>query len=246
VVGLAPARGTPVDRERLIREIRTRFSAAEKEASIRMWDLSGAAQSQRFGYPIEFAISGPDRSRLQELAGQLVARMSQDPRLTDLWAGPRPVPALSVDIDRAKAATLGLALADISTSLQTVFGSAQAGNISRSGRTWPVRVQADSGGRTNVDTFNRLRVRTDKGQMVPLRAVATLRWEMEPVYLERFDGFPAVSITASPAGKFSLAEARFLCERLAAEVLPKQRPAEYRLVWLREMPAARMTERELH
>src|SRR5207253_9308979 len=116
VVRLEPANGAPVDRERLIREIRTRFIAAEEAAVIRMRDLSGAAQSQRFGYPIDFAIYGPDRFRLQELASQLVARMSQDRRLTDLWAGPRPAPALSVDIDRAKAATPGLSLADIAAA----------------------------------------------------------------------------------------------------------------------------------
>jgi len=259
VVCLEPASGAPVDRERLIREIRTAPIAAEMEAVIRMRelfgaaqsqrlgdpidfarmrDLSGAAQSQRLGYPIDFAICGPDRVRLQELVSQLVARMSQDRRLTDLWAGPRLAPAISVDIDRAKAATLGLALADISVSLQTVLGSVQAGNISQFGRTWPVRVQVDMGGRTDVDALNRLLVRTDKGQMVPLRAVTTLRREYEPTHLERFNLFPAVSITASPTGELSLAEARFVCERLAAEVLPKQRPAEYRLVWLREMAAA--------
>jgi len=238
VVGLEPANGAPVDRERVIREIRTRSIAAEKAAFIRMRDLTGAAQSQRLGYPIDFAIYGPDRFRLGELVSQLVARMSQDRRLTDLWAGPRPAPALSVDIDRARAAALGLALADISASLQTVFGSAQAGNISNFGRIWPVRVQVDSGGRTDVDALNRLLVRTDKGQMVPLGAVTAVRREHEPTHLERFNLLPAVSITASPAGELSLAEARFVCERLAAEVLPKRRPAEYRLVWLREMAAA--------
>ena len=75
--------------------------------------------------------------------------------------------------------------------------------------------------------------------MVPLRAVTTIRSNAEPKRLERVDLFPAVSITAQPAGGLSLAECRFICERLAAEVLPSQHSTEYRLVWLREMPAAR-------
>jgi RND family efflux transporter MFP subunit len=238
VACLEPVNGAPADRERLVREIRTRFTTDLPEAFIRIRDLSGAAQSPRFGYPIEFALAGPDRSRVQELSSQLLERLSQDQRVTDLWSGPRPTPTMSADIDRAKAATLGLSVSDISASLQTVLGSTHAGNINGFGRTWPVWVQVDSPVPPDADAWNRLMVRGDKGQMVPLGAVATLRRENQPVYLERINLFPAVSITASPAGNLSLAEARFVCEHLAADVLPKQRPAEYSLVWWSAMPAA--------
>ncbi len=61
VVGLGQADGAPVDRERILREIRTRFNATEKSASIRTRDLSGYARSRSSGYPIEFAIDGFDR-----------------------------------------------------------------------------------------------------------------------------------------------------------------------------------------
>ena len=151
VVCLGRANGAPVDRERLVREIRRemheRFVVTGQAASIRVRDFSGAARSRRFGYPIDFAICGPERPRVQELAGQLVARMSQDPGLTDVWADLRTVPSLSV--------------------------------------------------------------------------------------VERIDFLPAVSITATPAGGLTEAAARAVCERLAAEILPKQQPTEYRLVWRR-------------
>jgi RND family efflux transporter MFP subunit len=236
VVRLEPAVAAAGDREQLIRDVSNKLNVAEKAASIRARDLSGAARSPRITYPIDFAIYGPERSRLQELAGQLVARISQERRLTDLWAGARPMPALSVDIDRGRSATLGLAVMDIFTSIQAAFGSAQAGAITRFGRAWPVLVQVESAGRTGDEAWNRLTVRTDKGQMVPLRAVTTLRRENEVPQLERLNLYPAVSITANVGANLSLAEARFVCEHLAGEVLPKLRPVEYRLAWLREMP----------
>ncbi len=231
VVRLGPVKGAPVDRELLIREIRERFVADLQGASVRIRDLSGGSRPRRFSYPIDFAISGPDRTRVQELAGQLVARMSQDPRLTDVRAGLQPVPSLSVDIDQAKATSLGLAVADISAVIRALLGPAQPGNISLLGRTWPVRVQVGSGGRTEVDALNRLKVRTNKGQMVPLSAVATFRHEDSLSHLDRFDLLPSVSITASPAGKLTEAKGRSLCEQLAAEILPNRTPTEYRLVW---------------
>ncbi len=91
----------------------------------------------------------------------------------------------------------------------------------------------------DIKTLELLKVRNDKGGMVPFRSIATIRQDRAPDGLERIDLQPAVSITASLAGKLSLAEARFVCERLAEEVLPKEGTSDYRLAWLRAMPAAR-------
>ena len=211
----------------------------EKAPSIRIRDLSGAAGSLRSGYPIHFAIVGPDRARAQTLAGQLVTRLSQDRHLTDLWIGPRLVSVPSMDIDRARAAAMGVSPAEMSASIQPVFGPAPTGSLKCFRLTWPIWVEVNSGRGIDIDTFERLKVRNDKGAMVPVRSIATLRQDRAPDRLERIDLLPAVSITASLAEGLSLAEARFVCEHLAEEVLPKDSPSEYRLTWLRAMPAAR-------
>jgi multidrug efflux pump subunit AcrB len=231
IVALGPAQGTPIDRAQLMREIRAGFIDPEKRASIRMRDLSGRARTGRFGYAIDFAIIGPDRPRLQELAGQLVAQMSQDRRLTDVRAGLRLEPVLSVDVDRAKAKSLDLDPAEILRSLEAFLGYAQAGNTTHSGGTWRFRLPVDAGGPANLDTLNQLKVRTRQGQMAALHTVAALRQLNEPITLDRIDLNPAISITANPAEGSTLAEARTVCERLAAEILPKQQPADYRLIW---------------
>jgi multidrug efflux pump subunit AcrB len=239
VACLGPVNGAAVNRERLVDAIRALFPRAEKAPSIRIRDLSGAA-GFRSGYAIHFAIVGPDRARAQTLAGQLVTRLSQDRRLTDLWSGPRLVSVPpTVDIDRAKAAAMGVSPAEISAWIQPDFGPARTGSLKCFGRTMPIWVEVDSGRGIDIDTFDQLKVRNDKGAMVPVRSIATLRQDRAPDRLERIDLFPAVSITASLAGGLSLAEARFVCERLAEEVLPKERPPDYRLAWLRAMPAAR-------
>ncbi len=243
VACLGPAKGAAVNRERLVGEIRALFPRGENAHSIRIRDLSGAAGSLRSGYPIHFAIVGPDRARAIALAGQVVARLSQNGRLTDLWSGPRLVFVPSVDIDRAKTAAMGVSPAEISASFQPVLGPALIGSLKRFGRTFPIWLEVDSGRGIDLDTFERLKVRNDKGAMVPVRSIAVLRQDRAPDRLERIDLFPAVSITASLAGGLSLAEARFVCERLAEEVLAKERPSDYRLTWLRAMPAARAPAR---
>jgi multidrug efflux pump subunit AcrB len=238
VVGLGQVDRAAVDRERILREIRTRFNASEKSASIRMRDLAGYSRSRSFGYPIEFAIHGFERQPLHELANTIVAQMLQDPRLTDAWAGPRPVPTYAVDIDRAKIAKLGLVLPDVSASLQAVIGSVQAGNLQRFGRTWPILLKIDPAGRSEVERLVQTHLRIAKGDLISLSEVAAVHMENEPAYVERLNIYPVIVITAGLEGSLSLAEARFVCERLVTDAIRERGRAANSLHWLRPMPPA--------
>ena len=134
---------------------------------------------------------------------------------------------------------MGVSLAEISSSIQAVVGPARIGSLKAYGQTLPIWVEVEPGRGADTDSLERVKVRNDKGTMVPVRSIATLRRDRAPDRLERIDLLPAVSSTASLAGGFSLAEARFDCERLAEEVLSKEGPSDCRLSWLREMPSAR-------
>jgi multidrug efflux pump subunit AcrB len=243
VVGLGQADGAAVDRERILREIRTRFIATEKSAPIRMRDLSGYARSRGTGCPIEFALCGFDRQPLRELADTIVAQMSRDPRLTDAWAGPSPVLTYAVNIDRAKVARLGLALPDVSESLQAVFGSVQAGNLQAVRREWPILLKIDPAGRSEVERLVESHLRTAEGDLISLSEVAAVHRVPEPAYLERDNISPVIVITAGLDGNLSLAEARFLCERLVTDAIRERGRAAISLRWLRPMPPAKAPAR---
>jgi RND family efflux transporter MFP subunit len=237
VARLDPARSGPTDRQKLVRAVRTGLAGIEKGALIRVRDL--ADDFPRFGYSLDFAIFGPERSRVHEMTERFVARLSRDSRLIDVWAGPGPGSFPWVDVDRDKAATLGLALSDISTTFQAGLDSVTVASLNFFGRPWQVRVQTERRGRIDLESLRRLQVRNEKGQLIPLGAVAAIREVSALTLHERFDLYPAASITANLAPGLSLAEARSICERLAATELSAERPAEYRLVWRREMPAGR-------
>jgi multidrug efflux pump subunit AcrB len=243
VLGLGQADGAPLDREQILRQIRTQVIATEKSASIRTRDLSGFARSGRSGYPIEFAIRGFERGPLRELADKIVAQMSRVPGLTDAWAGPRQVPKYAVDIDRTRMARLGIALPDVSASLQAVFGSVQAGNLRLAGRESPILLKIDPAGRGEVERLVRTNLRTAEGELVSLSEVAAVHLENEPAYLDRLDFNAAIVITAGLDGELSLAEVRWICERLVKESIPANATAANRLHWLRPMPPAKAPAR---
>ncbi len=127
---------------------------------------------------------------------------------------------LFVDLDRNKAEVLGVPVQDAFQTMQSFFGSAIAGQFSQFSRVWWVILQADASYRVNPDDFNKVFVRSKTGSMVPLAALITVRYIAAPKLLERFNGFPAVKITGSPAPGFSSGQALAAMEAVARETLP--------------------------
>jgi multidrug efflux pump len=111
---------------------------------------------------------------------------------------------MKIDIDKDKATTLGVALADINTTLTADFGSAYINNFVDGNRVQQVIVMLDTPYRMSPEDFKNVYVRNSSGTMVPISAFTTLRWIYGSPRLERYNGFPSLEIvgTAAP-GKSS-------------------------------------------
>jgi RND family efflux transporter MFP subunit len=211
---------------------------AKLGAAPRLRELAGPAGLGSEGYPVDLAVRGPDAPRVREFGERLAERLEQTEKLTDLAAGPGEAPQLVVDIDRAKAAQLGVPVGDIAAALQAYSGSPTVRDMTRFGRTWQVRVQVEDRTPDRLTALQRLRVRNSRGQMVPLGSLAAVREVVAPRSISRLDFQPMTEIGANPAPGVSRAEARWLCETLAREVSEELRlGADYQLVWLGDLPA---------
>ena len=82
-------------------------------------------------------------------------------------------PSLYLDIDRAKAQSLGLTINDVFTTLQATLGSYYVNNFNLFGRTWQVNLEGEAGNRRDVPDLWRIYIRNSKGTMVPLQAIAS-------------------------------------------------------------------------
>ena len=134
---------------------------------------------------------------------------------------------LFVDLDRNKAEVLGVPVQDAFQTMQSFFGSSIAGQFSQFSRVWWVVLQADANYRVKPEDFNKVHVRSKSGSMVPLSALMTVRYVAAPKLLERFNGFPAVKITGSPAPGYSSGQALAAMEEVARETLP----ADFSYAW---------------
>ena len=152
---------------------------------------------------------------------QLLGLASQSPVLTQVRPdGLEPAPQLQLDIDREKAAALGVGFESISAVVGTSLGSAYVNDFPNAGRLQRVVVQADAPARMQPEDILRLTVQNQRGQAVPLSAFASTRWVVGPMQTVRYNGYPAMRISGSAAPGYSSGDAMAEMEKLAAQLPP--------------------------
>ena len=163
--------------------------------------------------------------RLAQVMGQFLARANQDPMLgggggyvQTLW---RPnVPQLRVDVDREKAKALGVPIDQLYNALAATLGTYYVNDFNKFGRTWQVLMSAEPSYRNRPDAIGDIYVRSTKGEMIPLKSLATVVYAAGPDSLDRFNNLPAVKLLGQGAPGVSSGQALQAVERVAKEVLP--------------------------
>jgi multidrug efflux pump len=154
-------------------------------------------------------------ARNQMLGGAMQSKLLANVRPE----GQEDAPVLKVDIDRVQARALGLSIGDVNATLAISFGSAYANDFTREGRVLRVLLQADAASRMTPQDVLELRVRSANGGMVPFGSFSSAEWSAEAPQLQRYNGYPAMTISGEPAPGQSTGEAMAEMERLA-ETLP--------------------------
>src|SRR5262249_51217805 len=184
----------------------------------------GLGTTGGFEFYIQNRGAGDTRATSQAVQAYIAAAR-QRPELAGVNTTFRgATPQLFVDLARTQAAGLGVPVQDAFQTMQSFFGSSIAGQFSQFSRVWWVVLQADASYRINPDDFNKVFVRSKTGNMVPLSGLITVRYVAAPKLLERFNGFPAVKITGSPAPGYSSGQALAAMEAVAPHTPPRPFP----------------------
>jgi HAE1 family hydrophobic/amphiphilic exporter-1/multidrug efflux pump len=166
--------------------------------------------------------------RLWEVTQQFIGAASQSPKLgmvNTFWRA--NVPQLYVDVDREKAKSLGVPLDDIFNTLAATLGSYYVNDFNKYGRTWQVLLSAEPSQRGRPEDAGAVYVRSEKGEMIPLRSLARIEYSSGPGTLTRFNNLPAVQILGGGRPGVSSGDAIAEIERIAREVLP----SDFSLDW---------------
>jgi hydrophobe/amphiphile efflux-1 (HAE1) family protein len=129
-------------------------------------------------------------------------------------------PRIYADIDRRKAAMMGVPPERVFATLQDYLGSAFINDFNLLGRTFHVTAQADAPYRNTVADIANLKTRSDSGAMVPIGAVATFHDKAGPYRVVRYNLMPAVELDGDTAPGYSSAHYIGTMEKLADATLP--------------------------
>ncbi|CAI8765066.1 Efflux pump membrane transporter BepE [Pseudomonas sp. IT-P253] len=130
------------------------------------------------------------------------------------------VPQVDAAIDREKAKTHGVAVSDIFDTLQIYLGSLYANDFNRFGRTYQVNVQAEQQFRLEPDQIGQLKVRNNKGEMIPLATFIKVSDTSGPDRVMHYNGFITAEINGAAAPGYSSGQAQKAIEKLLKEELP--------------------------
>ncbi|ANK80601.1 MAG: multidrug transporter AcrB [Rhizobiales bacterium NRL2] len=186
---------------------------------------------QRFSQtPVQFVIGGPDYDVLERWATLILDKARENPGILNPdMSYDQTLPELRVDIDRDRAADLGVRIDNIGRTLETMLGERRVTTFQQGGKQYDVILRAQKSDRSSPRDLRNIYVRSGEGgsQLIPLESLVTLSEGVTARELERTDRLRSVTITASLAPGYTLGEALAFLDRVAAEELPPEARVTY-------------------
>ncbi|MDD4816794.1 MAG: efflux RND transporter permease subunit [Victivallaceae bacterium] len=136
-------------------------------------------------------------------------------------------PQMFIDTDRQKAEALGVPVSRIAMALQSNLASLYINDFNINGYSFKVKIQLDGADRSGLNAFDELTVQNDRGEMVPLNAVATLRPMLGARKIERFNQNLSAAVTVIPAPGASTSQVMTEIEQLVESGFA----SEYAVSW---------------
>ncbi|MDB6125047.1 MAG: acrB [Pedosphaera sp.] len=172
-------------------------------------------------------LGGLGHEKLLAARNQMLEMASKNPVVVGVRVqGLEDAAQVKINVDEAKASTLGVSLADINATMQTSFGSTYVNNYINGNRVQRVIVQLDAPFRMSTEDVNRVYIRNRTGTMVPLSAFTTVQWIYGSPQLQNYNGFPAYELVGAAAPGKSTGEAM-----QAMETMAKQLPSGIGYEW---------------
>jgi hydrophobe/amphiphile efflux-1 (HAE1) family protein len=201
--GFAERRGRTASADAIAARLRADWQATVDEARV---EVFGPPPVDGLGTVAGFKLVVEDRgdygpALLEEAANAVVQAGRDDDRLAGLFTNySARTPWLFLDIDRDKAAAVGVQIKDLFETLQVQLGSYYINNFNRFGRSWQVNVQADAAHRGDIRrALEDLKVPGADGRPVPLTTLVQVRDRVGPSLVMRYNLYPSAAVYGEPA-----------------------------------------------
>ena len=183
--------------------------------------IQGIGNASGFTMMVESKNGSFDFIELQSLTQSIVRNASSQSALQRLSTSFRAnVPQLFLEIDRIKAETLGVTVGQVFSTVQGYVGSSYVTQFNQFGQTFQAYIQAEADFRRTPEEILQLKIRTPKGEMVPLGTLARVTPTFGPPLITLYNLYPASTIVGAQATGFSSGQALDIMEQVATSTLP--------------------------
>jgi multidrug efflux pump len=167
-------------------------------------------------------VSSDSYANMARVSQLMLAEMQKNPGIvqpdSDLQLNK---PEIFMDVDRARAADMGVSVESIARTVETMLGGRAVTRYKRDAEQYDVIVQTTAQGRATPEDIERIFVRGRDETMVPLSSLIKVREAVSPRELNHFNQRRSVALTANLAPGYSLGEALKFMDETAARVLPQ-------------------------
>jgi HAE1 family hydrophobic/amphiphilic exporter-1 len=171
--------------------------------------------------PFQFTLAGVDLKELFEVAPKIEEQMAALPELTDVTSDLLITsPQVFVEVNRNKAASLGVTAAQIENALYNAYGSRQVSSIYTPTNQYYVLLEVDPAYRADMESLGLLYLRGANSELVPLSSVTTISRTVGPLTVTHSGQLPSVTISFATKPGVSLGQAVTAINEVVGKDLP--------------------------
>jgi HAE1 family hydrophobic/amphiphilic exporter-1 len=169
----------------------------------------------------QFTLQSPDIKELYHYAPILEAKMREVPGMVDVTSDLQiKNPQVNVEINRDKAATLGVTAYQVEDALYYAYGARQVSTIYAPNNQYWVIMELEPRYQMDPTALQWLYLRSAAGQLVPLNVVANLTRDLGPLTVNHAGQLPAVTLSFNLKPGYSLGDAVAAVQKIARNTLP--------------------------
>lgn len=230
----------------VINEVRRRLAGIPGMKVI-VLDLSTQGFAATRGYPVNFAVQGPDWQQVIRYAERIKERMIDSPLINDINSDYRPgMPELHILPSREKAEQVGIPMQRLGFTINAAIGGLRVGRFTDGEHRYDVRIRFLETQRASPDQLNSVQVKTQDGKLIPLGDIVTTQTVSTLPVINRYNRRRKIELSANMSPGVSQGEALTRCKALAEEVREELKlPSSYFIVPLGNAQVMQQTMKSL-
>ena len=220
-IGFIPIENRKRSQTEIVNDLNKRF---KKYKDVRIFSIEeqtiSVGMMSRGSLPVQFIIQNLDFSKIQSVIPKFLEAARKDKTFQNVDVNLKfNKPEYDLNIDRLRARDLGLTTADISQALQSAFSGARSAYFIMNDRQYQVITQVVRGDRTQPTDINKIFIRNDRGESIPIYSVLKVVENSNPPNLYHYNRFNAATISASLAEGKTIGDGVNSMNRIAKDLL---------------------------